>query len=90
MHERRRQQELRRQIHEKEKELETLSNNRERLRLRQSSSRGSQNGRNEHTYRGVEAMVGSDPSSVAAFSYKRESSYKRDSNSPLRRSKESM
>lgn len=80
---------MRKQIVEKERELETLSNNRERLRNRQSS-RGSANGRSDQALRGgpSEDLMRS-ATSGAAFSYKRENSqrgnsYKRDSNSPLR------
>ena len=68
--------------------METLSNNRERLRMRQSS-KGSQNGRVDQPLRGgqVDDLQKSSVSG-AAFSYKRDrsrdGSYKRDSNSPLR------
>ena len=89
---------MRRQIQERERELETLSKNKDRLRLRQSS-RGSQGGNNSGTRSGPnEDYVKSGTIASDAYSYKRDGSqgagsyatgshaggYKRDKNSPLR------
>ena len=90
MYERRRQQELRKQIQEKERELETLSNNKDRLRMRQSS-RGSQGGRSNGGLQNgpSDELLRSGNSKGSASNFRREpsarsGSYKRDSNSPLR------